>query len=128
MSRMNEFCAFRAAISLLKERGMEHVIENVYNKCVEQTKLPKELWVNHVKEIYAPFTDEEVSNQIAKMLTPKDVKAEVEIVYQSVDGLHKSIPNNPGDWYFSGDYPTPGGTRMITQAFINYYEGNTLKR
>ncbi|MEG1540044.1 MAG: amidophosphoribosyltransferase, partial [Muribaculaceae bacterium] len=79
-------------------------------------------YVNSVKEIYAPFTDEEVSRKIAEMLTPDDTEAEVEIVYQTLEGLHKSIPNNPGDWYFSGDYPTQGGIRKVNQAYINYYE------
>ena len=124
MSRMGEFAAFRAAIALLKERNMQDVIDSVYRKCKEQENLPKEQVVNYVNEIYAPFTDEEVSKKIAEMLTPCDTHAEVEIIYQTIEGLHKSIPGHPGDWYFSGNYPTPGGNRMVTHAFINYYEGN----
>ena len=124
MSRMGEFAAFRAAIALLKERNMQNVIDSVYRKCKEQENLPKEQVVNCVNEIYAPFTDEEVSKKIAEMLTPSDTHAKVEIIYQTIDGLHKSIPGHPGDWYFSGKYPTPGGNRMVTHAFINYYEGN----
>ena len=84
--------------------------------------------VNYVKEIYAPFTDEEISDKIAKMITGPEIKAEVKLVYQSIEGLHNAIPNHPGDWYFSGNYPTPGGNKMVNQAFINWYEGNPDKR
>ena len=124
MSRMGEFAAFRAAMALLKERRMGKVIDDVYGKCKAQENLPKEEVVNYVTEIYAPFTDEEVSRKIAQMLTPSGTRAEIEIIYQSLTGLHKSIPNHPGDWYFSGNYPTPGGNKMVNRAFINYYEGN----
>ena len=124
MSRMGEFAAFRAAMALLKERGMSNVIDEVYRKCKAQENLPKEMVVNYVTEIYSPFSDEEVSRKIADMLTPNGTNAEIEIIYQSLDGLHKSIPNHPGDWYFSGNYPTPGGNKMVNRAFINYYEGN----
>ena len=124
MSRMGEFAAFRAAMALLKERGMCKVIDDVYRKCKAQENLPKEMVVNYVTEIYSPFSDEEVSRKIADMLTPDGTNAEIEIIYQSLDGLHKSIPNHPGDWYFSGNYPTPGGNKMVNRAFINYYEGN----
>lgn len=128
MSRMSEFCAFRAAIQLLKDCGMQHVIDSVYEKCKQQEHLSKELIHNYVTEIYAPFTDEEVSDKITQMLTPEGTQAEVQIIYQSLQGLHASIPTCPGDWYFSGNYPTPGGNMMVNKAFINYYEGNTLKR
>ena len=124
MSRMGEFAAFRAAMALLKERGMSNVIDEVYRKCKAQENLPKEMVVNYVTEIYSPFSDEEISRKIADMLTPEGTNAEIEIIYQSLDGLHKSIPNHPGDWYFSGNYPTPGGNKMVNRAFINYYEGN----
>ena len=124
MSRMGEFAAFRDAMALLKERRMGKVIDDVYGKCKAQENLPKEEVVNYVTEIYAPFTDEEVSRKIAQMLTPSGTRAEIEIIYQSLTGLHKSIPNHPGDWYFSGNYPTPGGNKMVNRAFINYYEGN----
>ncbi len=123
MSKMSEFCAFRAAIQLLKDKGMQSVIDEVYRKSKAQQMLPKEQVVNFVKEIYAPFSQEEVSMQIAKMLTPDDVDCPVELVYQTIDGLHKACPNHRGDWYFTGDYPTPGGNRLVNQAFINYYEG-----
>ena len=124
MSRMSEFAAFRAAIELLKERGMQSVIDRVYLKCKQQRHLPKEMMHNHVTEIYEPFTDDEISDKIAQTLTPEGISAQVQIIYQTIEGLHKSIPNHPGDWYFSGKYPTAGGDKMVTQAFINYYEGN----
>ncbi len=128
MSRMGEFIAFRAAMALLEERGMRHVIDEVYRKCVEQDSLPKEEIRNHVKDIYAPFSDEEVAAKIAEMLTPEGTNAEIEIVFQSVADMHRAIPNHPGDWYFTGDYPTPGGNRLVNRAFINYYEGRVNAR
>jgi len=126
MSRMSEFIAFRAAIALLKERGMQHIIDETYEKSVAQSRKKKEEIVNYVKDIYAPFTDEEISAKIAQMLTSEDIKAEVQIVFQSIEDLHKACPNNKGDWYFSGDYPTPGGNRMVNNAFINYVEGQEV--
>lgn len=123
MSRMTEFAAFRAAIELLKENKMQHIIDNVYRKSVEQRNKPKEEIVNYVKEIYEPFSDEQISKKIAQMLTPPETKAEVELVFQSIEDLHKACPNHKGDWYFSGDYPTAGGNRMVNTAFLNYIEG-----
>lgn len=123
MSRMSEFAAFRAAIELLKERNLQHIIDEIYRKCVEQRNKPKEEIVNYVKEIYAPFTDEEISAKMAQMLTPIGTEAKIEIVFQTIENLHKACPNNNGDWYFSGNYPTPGGNRMVNKAFINYMEG-----
>ncbi len=128
MSRMGEFIAFRAAIALLKERGMQHVIDAVYEKCKAQEHKPKEECINYVKEIYAPFTDEEISAKIAEMLTPESTRAGVKIVYQTLADMHKAIPRHPGDWYFSGDYPTPGGNRLVSHAFINFYEGHESAR
>lgn len=128
MSRMAEFIAFKAAMALLEERGMRYVADSVYRKCKEQDSLPKEEIKNYVKEIYAPFTDEEVSAKIAELLRPEGLRAEVEIVYQPVAEMHKAIPGHPGDWYFTGDYPTPGGNRMVNRAFINYYEGRLSAR
>ena len=128
MSRMGEFIAFKAAMELLNERGMHYVIDNVYRRCKEQDSLPKEQITNYVKEIYAPFSDEEVAAKIAELLTPEDTRAEIEIVYQSVEDMHKAIPEHPGDWYFTGNYPTPGGNRLVNRAFINYYEGRTTAR
>ena len=124
MSRMSEFIAFKAAIELLKERGLQHIIESVYKKSVAQKSKNKEEIINHVKEIYAPFSDEEISAKIAQMLTSKDIKAEVQIVFQSIEDLHKACPHHNGDWYFSGNYPTPGGNRLVNNAFINYIEGH----
>lgn len=128
MSRMGEFIAFRAAMELLEERGMRHVAEKVYELCKRQEGLPKEEVRNYVKEIYAPFSDEEISAKIAGMVTPAGVRAEVKIVYQSIGDMHRAIPNHPGDWYFTGDYPTPGGNRLVNKAFINYYEGRHKSR
>lgn len=128
MSRMAEFCAFRAAIALIQECGMGELITSTYKKCKAQEDWKKEDVVNYVKEIYAPFADEEISDKIAEMITGPEIKAEVKLVYQSIEGLHNAIPNHPGDWYFSGNYPTPGGNKMVNQAFINWYEGNPDKR
>lgn len=126
MSRMNEFIAFKAAVALLRERGMAEVLLEAYRKAKLQQREEAEVLVNYVKEIYAPFTDEEISAKMVELLTPKGTKAKVEIVYQTLEGLHASCPDHPGDWYFSGDYPTPGGTRMVNQAFINYMEDDYL--
>jgi len=128
MSRMGEFAAFRAAVALLKERGMEDVLHETYLNCIAQSQLPADSQVNCVKAIYAPFTDADISRKMARMLTPEGTNAEVEIVYQTLGGLHSAVKSCPGDWYFSGDYPTPGGTRLINLAYINYYEGNSDKR
>ncbi|MDE6524918.1 MAG: amidophosphoribosyltransferase, partial [Paramuribaculum sp.] len=128
MSRMAEFCAFRAAVELIHQRGMDSLLDDTYRRCIEMESRPDAEQANCVKAIYAPFTDREISAKIAEMLTPADVDAEVEIIYQSIEGLHKAIPDHPGDWYFSGDYPTPGGFRAVNRAYINFYEGNTDRR
>ena len=125
MSRMAEFAAFRAAVALLKERNMEYILDDIYKKSKAQENLPKEEIKNYVKEVYAPFTDDEISTKIAEMLTPEGINAEIELVYHTLDGMHKAIPNNNGDWYFSGDYPTPGGNKLVNKAYIDYYEGDT---
>lgn len=123
MARMSEFIAFKAAIALLVERDMKDVIERAYNKSKAQEHLPKEQMVNYVKEIYAPFTDEEISAKMVQLLTEGEgIQAKVEIVYQTIEGLHEACPGYDGDWYFSGDYPTPGGVKQVNQAFINYIE------
>ncbi|MFC0877486.1 amidophosphoribosyltransferase [Saccharicrinis sp. FJH2] len=127
MAKLGDFCAFSAAIQLLKDQGKQKVIDDVYEKCKAQQYLPKEEIVNYVKEIYAGFTDEEVSAKIAKMLTPEDMQAEVQIVYQTVENLHEACPNDRGDWYFTGDYPTPGGNKVVNTAFINYVEGKNQR-
>lgn len=123
MSRMSEFIAFKAAIELLKERGMSILIDEIYQKSKAQQNVPKEQIVNHVKEIYKPFTMEEISSKIAEMLTPTDVNCEVEIVYQTLEGLREACPHHKGDWYFSGNYPTSGGNKLVNEAFIAYVEG-----
>lgn len=123
MARLDNFIAFTAAIELLKDTQQEHIIEEVYQKCKAQEKLAKEQIVNYVKEIYRPFSDEQISNKIGQLLRPDDIKAEVTILYQTLENLHKACPNHKGDWYFSGDYPTPGGNKVVNKAFINYVEG-----
>jgi amidophosphoribosyltransferase len=124
MPSMNEFCAFRAAIELLKDSGNKHLIEEVYHKSVAQVNLPKEQIVNYVTEIYQSFTQDEISKKIVEMLTPDEVDCPVELVYQTIEGLHEACPGYNGDWYFSGKYPTPGGNRMVNKAFIHFYEHN----
>mgnify|MGYP001329093984 FL=1 len=124
MAILGDFIAFQAAISLLKEKKMEGVIDSVYKKCKAQIDLPKEEMKNYVKEIYSPFSPEQISSKISEILTPKEVNAEVEIIYQSIEDLHISCPEHTGDWYFTGDYPTPGGNKVVTKAFINFVEGN----
>lgn len=128
MSRMGEFAAFRAVIDLLKCTGRQDIIEQTYRKSKAQEHLRKEEVVNYVKDLYAPFSDEEISAHMAKMLTDSTVKAEVQLIFQSIDGLHEACPNHSGDWYFTGDYPTPGGNRVVNNAFVNWYEGNDNKR
>ncbi|MFD2864022.1 amidophosphoribosyltransferase [Mucilaginibacter antarcticus] len=127
MSRMGEFVAFEAAISLLKEQGKEDIIAEVYKKCKASAVLPKEEVVNYVKAIYAPFTDQEVSDRIAQIITPKEIKCEVKVIYQTLDNLHKACPDHTGDWYFSGDFPTPGGNKVVNRAFVNWMEGKNQR-
>ncbi len=122
MAKMGDFIAFEAAIQLLRDRKMDRVIKEVYEKCLEQVNLPKEQVRNFVKEIYAPFSNEEVSTKIAELLTPPTIKAKVEIVFQTVENLHIACPDHLGDWYFTGDYPTPGGNKVVNKAFINWVE------
>ncbi len=125
MAKLNDFIAFKAAIELLKETGREHIINEVYKKCIAQRNLPKEEIVNQVTEIYKPFTPEEISKKISQMLKPTDSKAEVEIIYQTIENLHIACPNDKGDWYFTGDYPTPGGNKVVNNSFINFIEGRS---
>jgi amidophosphoribosyltransferase len=127
MSRMGEFVAFEAAISLLKEQGKENIITEVYQKCKDSSKLAKEDVTNYVKAIYAPFTDQEISDRIAKIITPKNIKAEVQVLYQTLDNLHIACPDHTGDWYFSGNYPTPGGNKVVNRAFVNWMEGKNQR-
>ena len=123
MAKMGDFIAFEAAISLLHDRNMIYVIDSVYKKCKEQESLPKEQIKNYVQDIYAPFSDEEISAKISELLTPPSINSKVEIIYQTVENLHKACPNNLGDWYFTGNYPTSGGNKVVNKAFINWKEG-----
>ena len=125
MARMGDFIAFQAAVSLLKERGMEHVLQETYEACKHQLTLPLAENVNQVKAIYAPFTAEEISDRISQLLTPADMTSEVKIIFQSIEGLHEACPDHQGDWYFTGDFPTPGGHRVVNKAFVYYMEGRT---
>jgi len=127
MAKLSDFIAFRAAIILLKKSGREELINSVYQKSKAQETLPKEEIKNHVKEIYAPFSDKEVSAEIARMLHTNDINAEIEVVYQKVENLHKACPENLGDWYFTGDYPTPGGNKVVNTSFINFIEGKNKR-
>ena len=124
MARIDAFIAFKAAIALLKQTNQYHIVDEVYQKSKAQQGLDDTAVVNYVKEIYSPFTDEQISAKIAEMLKTDDINAAVEVIYQTVEGLHKACPDHLGDWYFTGDYPTPGGMRVVNQAFINFYEGN----
>lgn len=127
MAKIGDFIAFQAAITMLKESGRESLIREVYNKALEQDKLPKEEIVNVVKEIYKPFTAEQISKKISELLRPESINAEVEIIYQSIEGLNEACPKNLGDWYFTGDYPTPGGNKVVNKAFINFVEGKNVR-
>lgn len=127
MSRMGEFVAFEAAISLLKDAGQDDVILKVYQQCKDSAKLPKEEVENYVKAIYEPFTDQEISDRIAQIITPKEIKAEIKVIYQTLDNLHVACPDHKGDWYFSGNYPTPGGNKVVNKAFANWMEGKNQR-
>ena len=127
MAKLGDFVAFRAAIDLLKETGQESVINHVYKQCKAQQNVPKEEIINYVKEIYKPFTVEQISDKIAQLLTPKDMKAKVKIVFQSIENLHEACPSDLGDWYFTGNYPTPGGNRVVNNSFINFIEGRNQR-
>jgi amidophosphoribosyltransferase len=124
MSRMKDFVAFQAMVSLLKTHNLEHLLTSVYDKCKAQENLPKEEMVNYVKELYAPFTADQISARISEIVTPDEINAKVEVVYQSIENLHTACPRHLGDWYFTGNYPTPGGFKVVNKAFINYMEGN----
>ncbi len=127
MAKLGDFIAFRAAMALLKETGKEKVINEVYRKAKESESLPREEVINHVRDIYRPFTPEAISDKIARMLKTPDIRAEVKIVYQTIENLHMAIPNHLGDWYFTGNYPTPGGNRVSNRSFINFIEGRNVR-
>ena len=127
MSRMGEFVAFEAAVSLLYKSGIGHLVEEVYRRCLASLELPKEHVENYVKAIYAPFTDDEISAEIASIIRGTRIKAEVEVIYQTLENLHTACPDHKGDWYFSGDYPTPGGNRVVNRAYMNWVEGKNVR-
>lgn len=127
MSRLKDFVAFQAMIALVKERKLDAKIDEVYRKCKAQENLPKEEMKNYLKDLYALFTPDEISAQIAKIVTPDEITAEVDVIFQSIENLHQACPNHHGDWYFTGNYPTPGGTKVVNKAFINYYEGSNAR-
>nr|WP_294794742.1 amidophosphoribosyltransferase [uncultured Mucilaginibacter sp.] len=127
MSRMGEFVAFEAAISLLKEQGKDSVILDTYQKCKDSASLPKEQASNYVKAIYEQFTDQQISDRIAQIITPKEINCEVHVIYQTLDNLHKACPDHTGDWYFSGNFPTPGGNKVVNRAFVNWMEGKNQR-
>ena len=127
MAKLEGLVAFRATLELLKERNLYHIVDEVYAKCKAQENLPDVDIINYVTELYKPFTDQEISDKIAEMLSSPEVKAEVKIIFQTVENLHVACPENLGDWYFTGDYPTPGGNRVVGRAFMNFYEGKDAR-
>jgi amidophosphoribosyltransferase len=127
MAKLTDFIAFRAAIELLKENHLENVINDVYKKSKAQENFPKEKIRNFVKEIYKPFIAQRISEKVSELLTPSTVKAKIEIIYQTIEDLHTAIPDSTGDWYFTGNYPTPGGNKVVNKSFINYIEGKNVR-
>lgn len=127
MAKMGDFIAFQAAVALLKDTNQEKLLVATYNKCKAQENLPKEEMVNYVQDIYSPFTADEISTKISQLLTPEGTNAEVEIIYQSISDLHASCPDHLGDWYFTGNYPTPGGVKVVNKSFMNYMEGKNKR-
>ena len=124
MANLEGLVAFRAALSLLKDANMYHIVEEIYKRCKAQENLEDSKVQNFVKEIYAPFTPQQVSDKIAELLSEDGINAEVKIIFQSIESLHKACPKNLGDWYFTGNYPTPGGNRVVNRAYINFFEEN----
>jgi amidophosphoribosyltransferase len=127
MAKLEDFIAFRAALALHKEAGNKAFIEEIYNRCKASMELANEQIVNHVQEFYAPLATADLSKKISELLCPPHVKAEVRIIYQTIENLHKACPHNLGDWYFTGNYPTPGGRRVVNRAFINFFEGKNQR-
>jgi amidophosphoribosyltransferase len=127
MSKLKDFVAFQAMIALIKERKLDNKIDEVYKKCKAQEHLPKEEMKNYLIELYSLFTDEEISAQISIIVTPPEITASVQVIYQTIENLHIACPNHHGDWYFSGNYPTPGGNKVVNKAFMNYYEGSDAR-
>ncbi|MES2731823.1 MAG: amidophosphoribosyltransferase [Bacteroidota bacterium] len=127
MSRMNDFVAFRAVLALLKENGLENLLDEVHDDCIRAVQIGHSEDENYVNALYAPFTAEQISKKVAQIITPKELKAEVDVIYQTVENLHRACPNHSGDWYFTGNYPTPGGNRIVNKAFINFMEGKGVR-
>ncbi len=127
MAKLEDFVAFKAALALHKENGNEQIVEDIYQKCKQQLECDNQEAVNHVKEFYAPFSAQQISEKTAEILSPVDIRAEVKIIYQTIENLHLACPDNLGDWYFTGDYPTPGGNRVVNRAFVNFYEGKNQR-
>jgi amidophosphoribosyltransferase len=127
MSKMGDFIAFNAAVELLKERGLSSVLDNLYEQCKELHRNNQLHTVNVVKQVYKSFTNEEITKKIAQLIPPRDVNIPVDVIFQTIESLHAACPNNLGDWYFTGNYPTPGGNRVVNKAFMNYYEGKNSR-
>jgi amidophosphoribosyltransferase len=127
MSKMNDFVAFRAMLSLIRENGFDNLLDEVYERCVSARLSGTDHLENHVLKLYDRFSTQQISDQIAKIITPKSIRAEVQVVYQTLEGLHEACPHHSGDWYFSGRYPTPGGNRVVNQAFVNFMEKKSVR-
>jgi amidophosphoribosyltransferase len=123
MSKLGEFVAFKAALALIKDKGMNSLIDEIYQSCMAYSGHPKEDYRNEVQRLYKPFSQEEISEKIAEIITPEGINAKVKVIYQSIESLRRAVPNHTGDWYFTGDYPTPGGDRVVCRSFINFVEG-----
>jgi len=127
MAKLSDLVAFQAAVALLKDQFKENLLDEIYEKAKAMNELPREKAVNLVKQIYDLFTPDQISRKITEILRPADIKAEIEIIYQSVEGLHEAIPEHKGDWYFTGIYPTPGGNKVVNRSFINFMEGKNVR-
>jgi amidophosphoribosyltransferase len=127
MSKLGDFIAFRAAVELMKEKGKESCLQELYEKCKELQRTGQLHLENIVQQVYKPFTTEEISNKIARLITPPEITTPIQVIYQTIESLHKSCPTNTGDWYFTGNYPTAGGNRVVNKAFMNYMEGKNVR-
>jgi len=127
MSKLGDFIAFRAAIALLKERNLDHILNEVEQQILEMEANGTLHTENLVRQIYKPFTTQEISNKIAQLITPEGVNVEVEVIYQTIEDLHECCPTNTGDWYFTGNYPTPGGNKVVNKAFLNFLSGKNIR-